>query len=505
MNNKILPLILLCMAVSFSSHGQKRMDRSVNAYNERDINPTLTADGKTMLMMRKYRVGAVWHMMISRKTKAGWTKPLTVDAYNDYVDMYGKHGFFLTYDGKGMYFSSRKRPGVGRYDVVYAEFNNGKLGEIVNFGKPINSLQDEGCPSVTADGKTMYFVKGTANDEGLITGKIYVAKRRGKESWSEPVEIKGAGINTGFETKPVILPDGQTLVFASSRSGGKGGFDLYMTRLENGSWSSPVPLDFMNTSDDDTHASIPALGNVAYGHQMHEEESIDLYMYKVPEELQQGKLIMAYGKVFDGNKTPVKGFLSVFDNQTGRQIQKVKLDKEGEYFTILNEGKMYDLFFYSSDGTKVFTSRNFDATDLDETIRSREKIQLDNLNRGTSFVLNNVKFDYNSTDLGDFAEGELNRLAKFMQKNASTKFKIKVELQDYRESDEPSNELSEEKESEDGTVVYHNDRTEQQAEVIKEFLVGKGVSEDQISFENVAVAIPEQNRLNTVEINVTVE
>jgi hypothetical protein len=70
--------------------------------------------------------------------------------------------------------------------------------------------------------------------------------------WSAAKNL-GPHINSGSKDEhATFTPDGQTMVFASTREGGFGAYDLYVSHLENGEWTKaellPLPI---NTQKDD--------------------------------------------------------------------------------------------------------------------------------------------------------------------------------------------------------------------------------------------------------------
>ncbi len=493
------------------AHAQKRLQRGVNTFQDVEMNPVLSGDGKTMIFMRKYEMGPTWNLMVTKKYKGNWTQPQTVDFYNKYAKLYNKHGYFLSYDGNTLYFTSRKGPGVGRYDVVFSEFVNGQWTNPENYGKPINSVGDEGCPSVSADGKTMYFVRGKVDPTTeTIVGKIFTATRKGKTSWNTPMEIKGSNINTGQESTPIILTDNQTLIFASRRSGGKGGFDLYYSRLEDGAWSAPKAFDVFNSSDDELRVSIPAMGSIGYFHKMHEEQSLDLFKAKIPEEMQQKKVTMVQGNISSKAGSALEGIVYVFDAESNKQISKMTTDKKGDYWLFLAEGKAYDVAVYDKAKSMTFESMLYDGREQEEFEKTRAKAKLEPWKAGTEFKLNNVQFAFNSDELDEFSSNELGRLARMLKKDNQS-FTLTVALKDYQESEEQSRALSETRVDTIGTepdsdgewntkTVYHNDRTERQSEAIKKVLVDKGIPESNIQMKLVAEADPKYARMNRVEV-----
>jgi WD40 repeat protein len=76
--------------------------------------------------------------------------------------------------------------------------------------------------------------------------------------WSQPVNL-GAEINTASDDMhPTLSRDGLTMFFSSTRPGGAGGIDLWVTQRDSddGAWQPPQNVAMLNTAADD-HA--PAL------------------------------------------------------------------------------------------------------------------------------------------------------------------------------------------------------------------------------------------------------
>jgi outer membrane protein OmpA-like peptidoglycan-associated protein len=108
----------------------------------------------------------------------------------------------------------------------------------------INSAVSEYLPSLTADGNTMVFTRRV----GVRNEDIYISYKDGQGVWSTPVPLEE--VNSEFnEGAPAISADGNTLLFAScDRRESFGGCDLYMSRKTAKGWSRPVNMgDKINT------------------------------------------------------------------------------------------------------------------------------------------------------------------------------------------------------------------------------------------------------------------
>lgn len=127
-------------------------------------------------------------------------------------------------NGKELYFISNRKGGFGMSDIYFSVKNKkGKWQKPVNIGGNINTFYDEGSVFVTADGKEMYFSSTGHNSMGGYD--IFKCERLKDSTWSKPVNM-GAPVNT-VDNDVTYFKSGNIDLFASSRDGGLGGYDLY--------------------------------------------------------------------------------------------------------------------------------------------------------------------------------------------------------------------------------------------------------------------------------------
>jgi outer membrane protein OmpA-like peptidoglycan-associated protein len=131
---------------------------------------------------------------------------------------------------------------------IYAiEYKGGKWSNAQDLSINSNDFTNM-HPSISKDGKTMYFVSNRPG--GLGGTDIYMTTKVGN-NWSEPVNL-GSKINTaGNEQFPYISSEGY-LYFASNGHAGLGGLDMFMSEQISGDWQFPINLGApVNTNFDD--------------------------------------------------------------------------------------------------------------------------------------------------------------------------------------------------------------------------------------------------------------
>ena len=124
--------------------------------------------------------------------------------------------------------------------VLIAQFSLPQVSEVVNMGSVINSSARDAEPTFTPDGQTMYF--NCFDRQGEEGSDICVSYRQGLD-WTEPTIVWEVSTREHMEVEPLLSPDGQQLYIMSTRPGGKGGMDIWVSDLVGGKWSTPRNLD----------------------------------------------------------------------------------------------------------------------------------------------------------------------------------------------------------------------------------------------------------------------
>jgi hypothetical protein len=139
----------------------------------------------------------------------------------------------------------------------------------VNAGPLINTARFEGGPSLSQDGLTLLFGAARRNSLGVLDEDIYMATRETTAEAFGPAQNLGPTVNAlGFgDYSPELSLDGLTLYFSSSRPGGQGDADLYVTTRPSidDPWEPAQNLGpSVNSPDFDGQPSVSANGKTLY-------------------------------------------------------------------------------------------------------------------------------------------------------------------------------------------------------------------------------------------------
>ena len=99
---------------------------------------------------------------------------------------------------------------------------------------------NEGAQSISQDGKYLFFT-GCNRPDGLGRCDIYISKKEG-DNWGKPYDLNPPVNTAGWESQPSISSDGRTLYFVSNRKGGYGSYDIWKSTVTDKGWSEPENL-----------------------------------------------------------------------------------------------------------------------------------------------------------------------------------------------------------------------------------------------------------------------
>src|SRR5262245_27501717 len=231
-------LFLCCLLGALALTGAQKPNHEAELFplstGQEESAITFTPDGKTAYFCK----GIAWtnlSIIVFSELKNGrWTEPEVASFSGRYRD----NAPFISPDGMRLFFSSSRsvdgESAKNDLDIWFVEKTANGWGEPQNLGSPVNTAEQETSPSVAADG-TLYFASNRVGARG--GADIYRSRLVGGK-YAEPENLEA--INTAdYDSNPCVDSRGERLFFASSRSGGAGAMDIYVSAHRNGRWEAP--------------------------------------------------------------------------------------------------------------------------------------------------------------------------------------------------------------------------------------------------------------------------
>jgi len=192
-------------------------------------------------------------------------------------------------------------------DLASADFDAGKISNKTLLSANVNSKSAENSATTSVSGDTIIFA--SARPEGLGGFDLYLSRKLPTGEWSVATNL-GSTINSIYnEEFPILSADGKTLYFCSDGSNSMGGYDVFKSHLQpNGEFSAPVNLGFpLNDVFDNKTVAFSPNNRYAYVSAIRSDSYgyTDLYRVIFNQEDPSVKLYIV--KLFTGteeNKTP---------------------------------------------------------------------------------------------------------------------------------------------------------------------------------------------------------
>lgn len=425
--------------------------------------PVLTADQQELIFTRRRGHGRDddEDMVISRKDASGrWLSPESISKNINTPDNQGT--CTISADGRKLIFTSCGDRGYGGNCDLFESIKTGtEWSKPVNLGPNVNSADWESQPTLSADGRTLYFVSDRKG--GFGRNDIWFSTLGDNGKWTKARNL-GEPINTQYdERSPFIHVNGRTLYFSSNGLVGFGGYDIYFTELTDKSWSKPVNMGSpINNHEDQYSLFITADGEKGY--YSHEEnlpngqEKSVIVEIKIPEnQVVKYKSNYVKGIVTDSKtKQVLKARIELFDINKNEIVSLVESDSlSGKYLMVLTQGSEYAL--YVNRKGYLFKSLNFNYSESINLDPLTIDVSLEPASKGSVSVLQNIFFDVDKYELKEKSVTELEKVVRFMQENPQ----IKVEIGGHTDNT--------------GNASYNVQLSEKRAAAVYQYIISKGI------------------------------
>ncbi|PWJ56008.1 WD40 repeat protein [Dyadobacter jejuensis] len=384
--------------------------------------PVLTGDSETLLFTGQTRERDE-NIYLSNRINGRWQLPQPISEAINSAQNEGTCS--ISADGRTLVFTACNRPdGYGSCDLYISHKKGAAWSTPVNLGDIINSRSWESQPSLSADGRTLYF--SSDRKEGQGKKDIWYTARDESGSWTAPRNA-GSSINTIMDdVAPFIHANGRSLFFSSDGYPGMGGFDLYQSTLTDSLWSQPLNLGYpINTIGDQVGFFLSSDGLQAYyTDDVADPGKSKLYTFALPANLRNKITPTRYvkGKLLNkSTQGPIAADITLFDLSRQTKVGEYHSDTQnGQFLAVLNRDSEYAMHIEKPGF--LFKSLTFTVQDSVSVINL--EIPLEPVEKDKKEVLNNIFFNSGSVELGQRSRIELRRLTQFLTDNPKLQIEI---------------------------------------------------------------------------------
>jgi OOP family OmpA-OmpF porin len=451
-----------------SAYHQRPLSDTVNCFVLQYF-PALTADQKQLIFTRRQGndPNDTEDLVVSKKDDRGrWTSPVSIS--KNINTRLNEGTCTISADGRKLIFTSCVgRDGVGSCDLYESHKIGDDWTEPTNLGRNVNSAEWESQPSLSADGRTLYFVSDRRS--GLGRRDIWISTLGEDGKWTRAVNA-GKSVNSQFdELSPFIHANNRTLFFASNGLPGFGGYDIFFTEKDSSQWSAPrnfgAPL---NDHDDQYSLFITADGKKGY--YAHEEtlpnghSRSKIYEIDIPAENQMKyRSNYVQGIIRDkDDQHPLAAKVELINIGGNATESLVKSDSiNGEYLMVLTQGANYAL--YINKPGYLFKSYNFNYSEVRDFQPIVVNIDLEKVKEGSVAVLNNIFFDVDKYELQQRSTAELQKIVRFLNENPG----IRVQISGHTDNS--------------GAADYNRQLSEKRALSVYNYLLKSGIDKKRLT------------------------
>lgn len=375
----------------------------------------------------------------------GEGEPMPSPPFNTH---YNEGGASITIDNKHLYYTVVEQD--GNYDIYYCDFINGEWKAAKSVGNIINNPDYwDSQPSISADGKTLYFASNRPGGYGGVD--LWRSEKDANGFWTPPVNL-GPNINTeGDEKSPFLHWDSKTLYFSSGDNEAfptshmnVGGFDIFLSKQDStGKWGKPKNIGYpINTTGNDIGFFVSSDGHYGYFASNDNRKTkglsvggYDLYYFELPKNIRPDEVSIIRGKVTSSKGEQVQAEVILKDAITKKITKAVVDSATGEYAVAANVQHKHDQLLIVKKEGNAFSSELISLKDsVKKTSEEEDKtskkenpfaaspvfkvdMKSDSLEAGKTFTLNNIYFDLGRAELKDESKVVLEEFADYLKEN----------------------------------------------------------------------------------------
>ncbi|MDP1621724.1 MAG: OmpA family protein [Bacteroidales bacterium] len=386
-------------------------------------------------------------------------------------------GATLTADNNTLCYTVCKFDKVKKYlncDIYMSENIGGEWTQIKSLSDKINLPGSwESQPTISADGRTLYFVSDRTGGFGGYD--IYRSIKGSAGEWGTPINL-GPTINSkGNEKSPFIHPDGKTLYFSSDGLMGLGGYDIFFTKIsDEGTWLKPKNIGYpINSPEDEVGFFVSTDGKQGFfaSNKFNGKGGWDLYSFDLYDAARPERVLFIRGNVkSELSAEPLKAHIELKNIETKR-ISEIPMDTiTGNYVAVAPFNSDYIMTIKKAD--HVYESKYISKVDSVFKAPAKVDIEMKPIEVNKSYRINDIYFPFNSFELTPESKVVLDQLLDFLTENHS----ISIQVQGH--TDNIGNDA--------GNLILSENR----AQSVYNYLIEQGISETRLTFIGYGKSMP---------------
>ncbi len=367
-------------------------------------------------------------------------------------------------------------------DIYMSTRTSDGWSELKSLGPNINGVKTwESQPSISADGKTLYFASIRESNIGFDpdnpTSDIYYSTKDEKGNWTKARNL-GPKINTpGNEKSPFIHSDSQTLYFSSDGHLGIGGYDIFFSKFRDSDWTTPVNIGYpINTKNNDLGFVVNTQGTKAYfaSNKLNGKGGWDIYAIDLYKEARPEKVFLVKGQLVDDNGYSIGDAKLEVKNTRTEEVSEGVVDSEtGQYAVAVTAKNEHDDFLMVVKKEDYsFTSTLIEPTE--ETFEKPIEVNFEvkPIETGKSVPINDIYYATASYEINSKSYAVLDEFAEFLKSNPS----VKVEIRGHTDNI--------------GSAQTNITLSNRRAQAVYDYLLSKGVPKANVSYKGYGPNMP---------------
>lgn len=475
-----------------------------------EMSPVYFEDKKELLFASAHNSrGDIFKIYHSTHKEYEWTEPSEVTSLGKFKRS-SANIEVVNQDGKLFLFSDKEN------SLYFSEPTSNGWKAPVEFDSKISSKNLASHFYINTHEDRIIFVSKHKHN-GLDLHETFKDANSGK--WSKPVPLSDIVNSDRDEESPYLSPDEKTLYFSSKRSGGIGGFDVYISKFDDktNAWLEPENMGWpINSPDDDIHFKMNDDQESGYfiSNRIYSQGDYDIFFFwEIEKASIEGRVINAltdkvitYGEIrFHPSQYLIEYFRSSIDENGKYRTEiisdekfRVEIingldtlgtdtyeihDSKGEtithiqdFYVIANDASEEEIAIYKQKVTsaKKSISQPIKTEAIAEIIvkedpefiaeaKMEEIEEIGSKYRSNNkMVLNNIYFDFGTAQLTKDSDKMLERLYQTLKSSPD----LKIEISGHTDNI--------------GKVEVNNWLSENRANSVKKWLVKKGIDKNRL-------------------------